>query len=177
MVIERLTMRSDIAVPIKDRYLEDYGPGNVCEYGSVRLEEPDLIEFAGDYDPQAIHLSPELAKAGSFGGLIASGWQTLSVMTRLCCDNYISEKAFRGLQGADELRWLRPVRPGDCLSARFSVLEVSRLPGLPDQGVLRSLIELLNQNRETVMSIIARHQVLCRQLSEQASNGSTNESN
>ncbi len=170
MVVERLIIRDDIAVPFEDRYLEDYRPGDVCECGTMRLEEADLIEFAREYDPQIIHASPELAKAGPFGGLIASGWQTLSVMIRLCGDYYISEKAFRGLQGIDELRWRRPVRAGDRLWARIRVLQASRDPS-QSSGVLRSSMELLNQDGESVMTIVAGHRVACRHLAEQKAHG------
>jgi acyl dehydratase len=170
MDIERRIIRNDISAPIEDRYLEDYLPGNVCECGSVRLEEADLVEFAREYDPQIMHASPELAKAGPFGGLIASGWQTLSVMTRLCCDHYISEKASRGLLGIEELRWRRPVRTGDLLWARIRVLQVSHDPW-QSTGVLRSLMELLNQDGELVMTIVAAHRMSCRREAEQKRDG------
>lgn len=170
MEIEERIIRNDIAAPIEDRYLEDYLPGDVCECGSMRLEEADLVEFASEYDPQIMHASPELARAGPFGGLIASGWQTLSVMTRLCCDHYISEKASRGLVGIEALRWRRPVRAGDRLWARIQVLEAARDPS-QSTGVLRSSMELLNQDGALVMTIVAAHRMACRREAEQKRDG------
>jgi len=157
---------ADIAVPVDQRYFEDYVPGSVLEYGSIVLTEGEIIEFARRFDPQFIHTDPRAAAEGPFGGLIASGWHTAAAMMRLFVDHYLSHVASMASPGIDELRWTRPVRPGDRLSIRVSVLESNRSRSKPDRGVVRSLIEVLNQDAEVVMSLKALNIVRCRDTSE-----------
>ena len=152
----------DFAVPIDQRYFEDYVPGSVYEYGSITLSEQEVIEFARRFDPQFIHTDPRAAADGPFGGLIASGWHTAAVMMRLFVDHYLSHVASMASPGIDELRWSRPVRPGDTLSIRASVMEANRSRSKPDRGMVRSLIEVLNQDREIVMSLQAMNILRCR---------------
>ena len=109
------------ATPINDRYFEDYVPGDVHEFGSVVAEEDEMIAFARRFDPQPFHTDPVAAKESVFGGLIASGWYTASMAMRLLVDNYISRVASLGSPGVDEVRWRKPVRPGDTLSIRVTV--------------------------------------------------------
>jgi len=154
----------DFAVPIDQRYFEDYVPGSVYEYGSITLSEQEVIEFARRFDPQFIHTDPRAAASGPFGGLIASGWHTAAVMMRLFVDHYLSHVASMASPGIDELRWSRPVRPGDTLSIRASVMEANRSRSKPDRGMVRSLIEVRNQDREIVMSLQAMNILRCRDL-------------
>jgi acyl dehydratase len=144
------------------RYFEDYEPGSAIEYGSIAVEEADIIDFAKRFDPQEFHTDPDAAKRGPYGGLIASGWHTCSLVMRVLVDRHLSPASSLGSPGVDELRWLRPVRPGDTLSIRVSVLEANRSRSKPDRGMVRSLIEVLNQNREVVMSLKAMNLVRCR---------------
>ena len=155
---------ADLAVPVGERYFEDYVPGTVLEYGSISLREDEIIEFARRFDPQYIHTDPGAAAAGPFDGLIASGWHTAGVMMRLFVDHYLSHVASMASPGIDELRWQRPVRPGDTLSIRVSVIEAKRSRSKPDRGMVRSLIEVLNQDREVVMSLTAMNILRCRDL-------------
>jgi acyl dehydratase len=155
----------ELAVPIQERYFEDYVPGSVYEFGSVKVEAADIIEFAKRFDPQEFHTDPEAAARGPFGGLIASGWHTGSLMMRLLVDHYISKVSSLGSPGIDELRWLRPVRPGDTLRLRVTVLETTRSRSKPDRGVVRTLVETLNQNGEVAMSVKAMTLVRCRTVS------------
>ena len=111
-----------------------------------------MIAFATKFDPQSIHVDPEAAARGPFGGLIASGWHTTAMMMRLFADHYLSKVASLASPGVDELRWTRPVRPGDTLTIRVTVLEANVSRSKPDRGVVRTLIEVLNQNGELVMS-------------------------
>jgi len=142
-----------ISTPSEDRYFEDYVPGTVCEFGDVRVTESEIIEFARCFDPQYIHIDPGAAMQGPFGGLIASGWHTAAMMMRLVAENFLPEKASLASPGIDELRWLRPVRPGDVLRLRVTVLEATRSRSRPDRGVVRTFMEVLNQDREVVMSL------------------------
>ncbi len=97
----------------KDRYFEDYIPGAIFEYGEIRVDEPDIIDFARRFDPQDMHVDPDAARRGRFGGLIASGWHTGAIMMRLLADNFLPKGASLASPGIDELRWLHPVRPGE----------------------------------------------------------------
>jgi len=152
----------DFKVPVGQRYFEDYVAGAVFEYGAITLTEREIVEFAKQFDPQYIHTDPRAAAEGPFGGLIASGWHTAAIMMRLFVDHYLSHVASMASPGIDELRWSRPVRPGDTLSIRVSVLEANRSRSKPDRGMVRSLVEVLNQNREVVMSLKAMNILRCR---------------
>jgi acyl dehydratase len=138
--------------PVTDRYFEDYVPGDVHEFGSIVVEETEMIDFARRFDPQPFHTDPEAAKESPFGGLIASGWCTASMAMRLLVENYISRVASLGSPGVDELRWRKPVRPGDTLSIRVTVLESKLSRSKRNQGTIRHYIEVLNQQRDVVMA-------------------------
>jgi len=141
--------------PIGDRYFEDYVPGDVHEFGSIIAEESEMIAFAQRFDPQPFHADPDAAKKSFFGGLIASGWFTASLMMRLFVDRYLSHVASLSSPGVDQLRWLKPVRPGDILSLRVTVSETKRSRSKPDRGIVHSYIEVLNQDGEIVMTMKA----------------------
>jgi acyl dehydratase len=153
---------TEFAVPVEDRHFEDYVPGAVFEYGEIPVTEAEILEFARRFDPQYLHVDLERAAQGPFGGLIASGWHTAAMMMRLIVDNFLPKRASLGSPGIDELHWLRPVRPGDVLSVRLSILEATRSRSKPDRGVVRTFCEVLNQNREVVMSLKAMNIIGCR---------------
>jgi acyl dehydratase len=146
---------SGFSVPIDDRYFEDYREGSVFTFGPIEVEESEVISFAERFDPQTIHTDPAKAAEGPFGGLIASGWHTAGLMMRLFVDNYLSAVASLASPGVDELRWLRPVRPGDQLRLRVSVLETKPSRSRPDRGMVVSLLQALNQSGEVVFSLKA----------------------
>ena len=152
----------EFSVPIDDRYFEDYVPGSVFEYGPIPVSEAEIVDFAKKFDPQAIHTSPEKAASGPFGGLIASGWHTAGLMMRLYADNFLSTVAAIASPGVDELRWLKPVRPGDSLRIRVSVLDSRRSTSNPDRGMVRVLVEVLNQEQDLVMSVKTMNLLRCR---------------
>ncbi len=137
----------------EERYFEDYIPGTVFEYGEIRVEEAEILDFARRFDPQDMHFDPEAARRGRFGGLIASGWHTGTMMMRLLADNFLPKGASLASPGIDELRWLFPVRPGDSLRIRVSVLEATPSRSKSDRGLVRTLIEVLNQDGKIVMSL------------------------
>jgi acyl dehydratase len=144
------------------RYFEDYVPGTSVDCGSFSLSEAEIIAFATEYDPQPFHIDPLAAKSGPFGGLIASGWHTTSRMMRLLVDNYVSQESGLGAAGVDELRWLRPVRPGDTLHVRATVVEARRSSSKPDRGIVKTLMELTNQDGDLVMTVTAINFVRAR---------------
>jgi len=154
--------RTDFAAPIDDRWFEDYTPGAVYEYGDVAVAEAEITDFARRFDPQAMHVDPAAAAQSDFGGLIASGWHTAGLMMRLFVAHFLSHVASLASPGIDELRWTRPVRPGDRLRIRVTVLEATRSRSRPDRGMVRSLVEVLNQNGETVMSLKPMNLLRCR---------------
>lgn len=136
-------------------YFEDYVPGTTHEFGTIKVTEEEILEFATKYDPQPFHIDPAAAAESPYGGLIASGWHTASLMMRLLADNYLSKVASLGSPGIDELRWLKPVRPGDELRVRVTVLEARPSKSKPDRGLVHSRIELFNQDGERVFQAIA----------------------
>jgi len=132
-------------------YWEDFYPGQVLETGGHSLSEEEIIDFARKYDPQPFHVNLEMAKQSYFGGLIASGWQTASICMRMICDLYLLESASLGSPGIDELRWVKPVRPGDTLSLKATVLETRASASRPEMGTMRACSEVYNQHGELVM--------------------------
>lgn len=153
---------TDFAAPVEDRWFEDYLPGAVYEYGSTVVGEAEILEFGRRFDPQAMHTDPDAAAAGRFGGLIASGWHTAGIMMRLFVEHFLSHVASLASPGIDEVRWTRPVRPGDALRIRVTVLEATRSRSRPDRGMVRTLVEVLNQNDEIVMSLKPMNLLACR---------------
>jgi acyl dehydratase len=148
--------------PPPERYFEDYTPGAIFTSGAILVTEAEIIDFARHYDPQAMHTDPEAAASGRFGGLIASGWHTASMMMRLFATNFLSPESSVASPGIDELRWLQPVRPGDVLSLRVTVIEARRSRSRPGEGVVRSFIEVLNQDGVVVMSLKPISLIACR---------------
>jgi acyl dehydratase len=127
--------------------------GEVVDLGRRPLSRESIIAFAREFDPQPFHLDEEAARATIYGGLLASGWHTASLMMRMLYDGLIRDTVSLGSPGVDELRWLKPVRPGDTLSARLTVLECTPSRSKPDRGILRSLLELRNQHGEVVVTM------------------------
>lgn len=159
--------KSTFHVPTENRYFEDYLVGSVHEFGSIAVEQDEVIAFAKRFDPQVFHTDPESATNTIFNGLIASGWHTAGLMMRLFADHFLSKVASLGSPGVDELRWNKPVRPGDELSVRVTVLEARRSRTKPDRGIVHSFIEVMNQNRDVVMSMKAVNIFFCRKRSQE----------
>ena len=132
---------------------EDFAPGWHYESPPRTLTSGDITSFAREYDPQTYHTDEEAAKASPFGGLIASGWQTCSVAMRLMCDGYLLRTSCIGSPGLDELRWLRPVHPGDVLRVRMEVLEARPMASKPQVGLVRSRWEVRNQHETPVLTM------------------------
>ena len=151
-----------MAVPLKERFFEDYTVGETFEYGDHEISEHEIVEFARRYDPQPFHVDPEAARQSIYGGLIASGWMTGSVMMRMLVDHFLSPLSGMGSPGIDDVRWLQPVRPGDRLRVRLTVLEQRRSKTRPDRGLIQLRQEALNQNDEVVMTIRSWGLYRCR---------------
>jgi acyl dehydratase len=134
-------------------YFEDFPAGDVRESAPRRLTREEIIAFASQFDPQPFHTDDEAARRSVFGGLLASGWHTTAILMRLMWETFLKDAASLGSPGVDEVRWLRPVRPGDTLRARFTVVEAVPSRSKPDRGVVRSFTEVLNQHGEIVMTV------------------------
>jgi acyl dehydratase len=144
------------------RYFEDYEPGTAVDCGTAGVEETDIIAFAKDYDPQPFHVDPSYDSL--YGGLIASGWHTVSLVMRQIVDHFVDGETSLGAAGVDELRWPRPVRPGDTLHVRATVLEARRSVSKPDRGIVRTLIEASNDAGEQVLRMTAINFVRARNI-------------
>jgi acyl dehydratase len=163
-VTTRTLSAADFAMPIGDRYFEDYRAGAVYEYGYAGVSEAEIVAFARQFDPQPIHVDSGFAATGPFGGLIASGWHTAGILMRLFADHYLSRVASLGSPGIDELRWATPVRPGDSLRLRTTIIETRRSRSKPDRGLVRTRGELLSQHDHSVLSLVAMNLLRLRDL-------------
>lgn len=144
------------------RYLEDFVQGDVHAFGPVTITENEIVQFGKKFDPQLFHTDPNRAKETVYGGLIASGWHTCSLFMRLFVEHYLPGRASLGSPGVDELRWLKPVRPGDELTLRITVDKVKPSRSKPDRGVLFSFCEMLNQESEVVTTMKAMNLISYR---------------
>ena len=151
-----------ISVPVNQRYFEDFVPGTTEAFGPIEVDEAEVVAFAERYDPQPIHIDPVAAAKGPFGGLIASGWHTASLVMRLLVENYLPREASLASPGVDDLRWVWPVRSGDTLRVRATVVEARRSQSKPDRGLVRTKIEALNQDDRVVMTMVAMNLFRCR---------------
>ena len=139
------------------RYLDDLIVGDRFLSGGLTLTEAEIIDFAFRYDPQSFHLDTVAAAESPYGGLIASGFQSLALCFRLFIQSGILAGSSMGSPGIDELRWLAPVRPGDTLHSEVEVLEVRPSASKPDRGIARMQYKAVNQRGETVLSFIVAH--------------------
>ena len=144
------------------RFLDDFTPGQHFTTPGVTLTEADIIDFAWRYDTQPFHLDVTAAANSPYGGLIASGFQSLALCFRLFIQSGLLAESSMGSPGIDELRWLQPVRPGDTLHGRVEVLEVRPSRSKPDRGIARFKYQAVNQRGETVLSFIVNHLLRCR---------------
>jgi acyl dehydratase len=139
------------------RYFEDFQVGDIFDLGSTTVTEEEIISFANQFDPQPFHTDPVLARDSIFGGLVASGWHTTAMFMRLFFDGLLHETASIASPGVDDVRWLKPVRPGDVLRARFTVIESTPSKSKASLGIVRSRCEVFNQADELVMSLVGVH--------------------
>lgn len=144
------------------RFLDDFTPGQHFHTGGITLTEAEIIDFAWRYDPQPFHLDTGAAERSPYGGLIASGFQSLALCFRLFIQSGVLTESSMGSPGIDELRWLAPVRPGDTLHCAVEVLEVRPSSSKPDRGIARFKYQALNQRDEVVLSFIVNHLLLRR---------------
>ncbi len=132
---------------------EDFTPGSVREYGPRTVTREEIIAFAAQFDPQPMHLDDGAARGTLLGGLAASGWHTCAIWMRMIADGFILNSASMGGPGVEEVKWLLPVRPGDRLTTRATVLEARVSKSRPEMGLVKFLFEVLNQHGACVMTV------------------------
>lgn len=138
------------------QYFEDLEVGARQSFGSYQVTREEVIDFASRYDPQPFHLSDEAAAATHFGRLSASGWHTCAMVMAMLVDNLKrNRQAGLGSPGIDELRWLKPVYPGDTLRCESEVIEKRRSASRPEMGIFKSRLTVFNQDDVAVMSMIS----------------------
>ena len=167
----RTLSATDFAKPRDDRYFGDYAVGAIYEYGYATVTEDEIIEFARQFDPQPMHIDTRFATTGPFGGVIASGWHTAGLLMRLIADHYLSTVASLASPGIDELRWPAPVRPGDALKLRTTIVEARPSRSKPDRGLVRTHAELRNADDAVVLSLVAMNLILVRPQAQAADSG------
>ena len=140
-------------------YFEDFSPDWVAEYGPRRVTCEEIISFAAQFDPQPMHLDEEAARHTMLGGLAASGWHTCCIMMRMIADGLLLDTASMGAPGIDEVKWLRPVRPGDSLTVRGRVQGARASQSKPDRGFVNLFWEVVNDRGEKVMTLICPQMV------------------
>lgn len=134
-------------------YWEDFPVGQQRDFGAMPVRREAVIEFARQFDPQPFHVDDAAASASLFGGLCASGWHTCAMAMRMMCDDYLLDSASLGSPGIDNLRWLKPVFPGDTLSVRLEVLEARPMASRPQVGLVRSRWTVCNQHADAVLTM------------------------
>ena len=133
-------------------YWEDFRVGEILEMGSHTFEIDEIVAFAKRYDPQPFHIDPIAAGESFFKGLIASGWHTCAIGMRFAVDSYINAGVSLGSPGVDNIRWPRPVRPGDTITYRRVILASRASQSRPGVGLVQVRIEAANQRGEIVMT-------------------------
>ena len=132
---------------------EDFSPGRVFEHGPRRITREEIVGFAAEFDPQPMHLDEAAARETLLGGLSASGWHACCILMKMCTESFVLNSASMGAPGVEEVRWLIPIRPGDALTLRATVVETRASSSRPDMGFVRFMFELLNQTGEQAMTL------------------------
>jgi acyl dehydratase len=132
-------------VLVSKLYWEDFKPGRVFEHGPRRITREEIVGFAAEFDPQPMHLDEAAARETLLGGLSASGWHACGIVMRMCIDSFVLNSASMGAPGVDEVKWLVPIRPGDDLTLRSTVLETRASRSRTDMGFVKFIFELFNQ--------------------------------
>jgi acyl dehydratase len=143
-------------------YFEDFSTDWTAEYGPRRVTREEMIGFAAQYDPQPMHLDEEAARHTMLGGLAASGWHSCCIMMKMIADGLLLDTASMGAPGIEEVKWLKPVRPGDSLTVRGKVLWTRGSQSRPDRGFVNFHWEVSNDRGERVMTLVCPQMILRR---------------
>jgi acyl dehydratase len=135
------------------RYFEDFTPGMVIEHGPRPVTREEIVAFAAEFDPQPMHLDEDAARHSILGGLAASGWHTCCLMMRMACDSFVLNSSSMGAPGVDEVKWLKPLRPGTNITLRTTVLEIRTSKSRPEMGFVKALMEVLDDEHRQIMTL------------------------
>ena len=135
------------------RYFEDFTPGMMIEHGPRRVTREEIVAFAAVFDPQPMHLDEEAARNSILGGLAASGWHTCCLLMRMACDGFVLDSSSMGAPGVDEVKWLKPLRPGTHITLRTTVLEIRTSKSRPEMGFVKVLMEVLDDEGGRIMTL------------------------
>ncbi|HXF88322.1 MAG TPA: MaoC family dehydratase [Xanthobacteraceae bacterium] len=141
--------------PPPKRYWEDFAPGQVIEHGPRRITREEIVAYAREFDPQPFHLDEEAARHSMLGGLCASGWHSCCILMRMSAESFVLNSSSMGAPGVDEVRWLAPIRPGDDLTLRATVLSSRPSGSRPGMGLVNVHFELFNASGVCVLSLKA----------------------
>jgi acyl dehydratase len=153
------------------RHFEDFSPGSLSEYGPRLVTQDEIVAFAAAFDPQPMHLDEAAAQASMLGTLAASGWHSCCLLARMLNDGFITQSSFLGAPGVEEVRWLKPLRAGETVTARATVLETRPSSSRPDMGFVKFLFELYDSTGAllmtmTVSPMFARRDVAAREAAQ-----------
>jgi acyl dehydratase len=146
-------MASTGTTQMPELYFEDFSPGQVRQFGPRTVTREEIIEFAAEFDPQPMHLDEAAARASLLGGLAASGWHTCCLAMRMIVDGFLNTSHSMGANAVDEVKWRAPVRPGDALTLRATVVETRASRSRPEIGFVTMLLEMSNQDGVQVMTL------------------------
>ena len=151
VIVRQSPSGSETAVP--QRHWEDFSPGSVSEFGPRFVTRDEIVEFAAAFDPQPMHLDEAAAHASMLGSLAASGWHSCCLLMRMISDGFLGQSHFLGAPGVDEVRWLRPLRAGESIRVRATVLEARASRSRPQLGFVKFLFELLDSSGAVLMTL------------------------
>jgi acyl dehydratase len=138
---------------VTQRHFEDFSPGSVFEGAPRRVTRDEMVEFAAAFDPQPMHLDEAAAQASMLGTLAASGWHSCCLLIRMLHDGFIGQSSFLGAPGIEEVRWLKPLRAGEAVTARATVLETRPSRSRPEMGFVKFLFELFDSTGALLMTL------------------------
>ena len=142
---------------------EDFQPGAVAVYGPRLVTREEIVAFAAEFDPQPMHLDEAAASATILGGLGASGWHICSLLMRMICDGFVLESSAMGAPGVDEVRWLKPLRPGTHIRVRSTVLDKRASNSRPEMGFVKYHFDVLDDADNVLMTLRSSFMVTRRE--------------
>lgn len=149
-----ISSRKQVSLPLAKLHFEDFTPGYRAEFGPRLVTREEIIAFAAQYDPQPMHLDEAAGQKSLLGGLAASGWHGCGIMMRMICDGFMLNSASMGAGTVEEVQWLRPIRPGDRLTLRLTILDARPSRSRPELGIVRIRYEMFNAHDECVMTMV-----------------------
>jgi acyl dehydratase len=156
---------------VPQSHWEDFSLGSVSEFGPRLVTRDEIVEFAAAFDPQPMHLDEAAARASMLGSLAASGWHGCCLLMRMISDEFLSQSHFLGAPGVDEVRWLKPLRAGESIRVRATVLETRASRSRPQLGFVKFLFELLDSSGAVVMTLTVSPMFARRDATSRSRNG------